>query len=159
MDELKLQNAQAAYAILCESMDALEWSYSKKDDLVIECGAKGEDLPMDLIIRCDVDLQLLQLFSHLPFAIEEDKRLDVAVAISVINNLLVDGCFDYDISNGDIFFRMTNSFMDTKPGFETIKYFIFCSCATIDSYNDKLLMMSKGILSLEQFLQSEMKGE
>ncbi len=157
MDELKLQNAKTAYTKLCESMDALEWNYTKNEEnLVIECSARGEDLPMDLVIRCDVEMQLIQIFSHLPFSVPEDKLLDFAVVISVINNKMVDGCFDYYITDGNLFFRMTNSFMDNTLSFETIKYLVFCSCATIDSYNDKLLMVAKGMLTMEQFLESEM---
>jgi len=157
MDELKLQNAKAAYAKLCESMEALEWNYTKnEDDFVVECSARGEDLPMDLVIRCDIDMQLIQIFSHLPFSVPEDKLLDFAVVISVINNKIVDGCFDYNITDGNLFFRMTNSFMENTLSFETIKYLVFCSCATIDSYNDKLLMVAKGMLTLEQFLETEM---
>lgn len=157
MDELKLQNAKTAYTKLCESMDALEWNYTKNEEnLVIECSARGEDLPMDLVIRCDVEMQLIQIFSHLPFSVPEDKLLDFAVVISVINNKMVDGCFDYNITDGNLFFRMTNSFMDNTLSFETIKYLVFCSCATIDSYNDKLLMVAKGMLTMEQFLESEM---
>jgi hypothetical protein len=50
---------------------------------------------------------------------------------------------------------MTNSFLDAELGFETIRYLIFCACATIDKYNDKFLMIAKGMLSLEQFMESE----
>ncbi|MBQ8830770.1 MAG: hypothetical protein IJ017_04155 [Oscillospiraceae bacterium] len=156
MDERKKLSAADAFVQICNALDKLDWKYSQDEsDLRIECSAQGEDLPMDLIIRCDVDMQLLQLFSQMPFTVPEDKRLDFAVVVSVINNKLVDGCFDYNVLDGKVFFRMTNSFRDIALGFETIKYLIFVSCATIDSYNDKFLMVSKGMISLEQFLESE----
>lgn len=156
MDEMKLENAQAAYEKLCESMDALNWKYTRDDNsLTIECSARGEDLPMDLVIRCDVEMQLLQLFSRLPFVVPEDKRLDFAIATTVVNNKMVYGCFDYNIADGAVFFRMANCFRGIELGFETIKYMILCSCSTIDDYNDKYLMVAKGMLSLEQFLESE----
>ena len=158
MSDLKLQNAQAAYSKLCSTMDSMDWHYTKKeDDLIIECGAKGEDLPMDLTIICKVELQLLTLISHLPFTVPEDKRLDMAMAVSVINNRLANGCFDYNILEGKLFFRMSTSFLGIALGAETIEYIIYCSCGTIDEYNDKLLMISKGLLSLEQFLKEEYK--
>ena len=156
MDDMKIQHASDMYAKLCESMDMLDWKYTKiEDELKIECSAQGEDLPMELVIKLHPDLQLLNLFSHLPFTVPEDKRLDFAVAISIANNKMVDGCFDYDLSDGHIFFRMTNSFIDVELGFETLRYLIFCSCATIDKYNDKFLMLAKGMFSLEQFMESE----
>ena len=156
MDELNIQNAKSAYAKICESLDALGWKYSKtEEDLVVECGVIGENLPIALVIRCDVDMQLFQLFSHLPITVSGDKLLDVAVAVSVINNKLVDGCFDFSFADGSIFFRMTNSFMQGTLSFETVKYLVFCACSTVDSYNDKLLMVAKGNLSIEDFLQKE----
>ena len=156
MDDMKLQNAKRMYAKLCEHMDMLNWKYTKnEDELKIECSARGEDLPIELVIQLHPDLQLLHLFSHLPFTVPEDKRLDFAVAISIVNNKMVDGCFDYDISDGHMFFRMTNSFIDAELGFETVRYIIFCACATIDKYNDKFLMLAKGMFSLEKFMESE----
>ena len=156
MDEIKIKHASSMYKKLCESMDLLDWKYTKnEDDLVIECSARGEDLPIDLVININPELQMLSLFSRLPFTVSEDKRLDFAVVTSIVNNTMVDGCFDYDISDGNIFFRMTNSFLDAELGFETIRYLIFCACATIDKYNDKFLMIAKGMLSLEQFMESE----
>ncbi|MBR6742530.1 MAG: hypothetical protein IKM09_03700, partial [Clostridia bacterium] len=94
------------------------------------------------------------LISHMPFVIHEDKRLDVAIAVTALNNRLVDGCFDYDIKSGHMFFRMTNSFIDSRLDEEVFAYMLFCACKTIDDYNDKFLMLDKGMLSLEQFLSS-----
>ena len=156
MDDMKMQHVSDMYAKLCESMDLLNWKFTKKEeDLMIECGARGEDLPIGLFIKLNPDLQLLSLFSHLPITVPEDKRLDLAVAISLVNNKMVDGCFDYDITDGNVLFRMSKSFLGAELGHETIKYLIFCSCSTIDNYNDKFLMLAKGMLSLEQFMESE----
>ena len=156
MDDMKMQHASDMYAKLCESMDLLNWKFTKKEeDLLIECGVRGDDLPIGLFIKLNTDLQLLSLFSQLPITVPEDKRLDFAVAISLVNNKMVDGCFDYDITDGSVFFRMSNSFLGAELGHETIKYLIFCSCSTIDNYNDKFLMLAKGMLSLEQFMESD----
>ena len=109
---------------------------------------------MELDIRVDADRMLVMLLSLVPFTIQEDKRLEVAIAVSAINNALVDGCFDYDITSGRMFFRMTNSFIESQLGEDLFSYMLFCSCQTIDEYNDKLLMVSKGMLPIEQFLKS-----
>ena len=74
--------------------------------------------------------------------------------ISVINNNLVDGCFDYDLSDGTIIFRMTNSYLESEVSRELFEYMLFLSFTTVDEYNDKLMMLSKGLISLAQFLES-----
>ncbi len=158
MAEIKnVELAKATFATLCQTLDNNDWSYKKNEEaLSIECGAQGEDLPMEFNIKVDADRMLVMLLSHLPFVIAEDKRLDIAVAVSAVNNALVDGCFDYDIASGHMFFRMTNSFIESRIAEEVFAYMLFCSCQTIDEYNDKFLMLAKGVLSIEQFLASIM---
>ena len=156
MAELKnYEQAKAAFATLCQALDNHEWHYKKEEDkLSIECGAQGDDLPMEITVKVDADRMLVLLISHMPFVIQEDKRLDVAIAVSAINNALVDGCFDYDVASGHLFFRMTNSFIESKISEEVFAYMLFCSCKTIDEYNDKFLMLAKGLISIEQFLST-----
>ena len=152
-EQKNLEQAKNVFETLCQAFDKHGWHYNKdEEELSIECGAQGEDLPMKITIKVDADRMLAMLISHIPFVIQEDKRLDVAIAVSVINNSLVDGCFDYDIASGSIFFRMTNSFLESKIGEEVFAYMLLCSCQTIDEYNDKFLMLAKGMISIEQFL-------
>lgn len=153
-DEMKLIKAQNIYKTLCGALDHHEWHYEKNDeDLVIRCGAQGDDLPMDIKITVSADRQIVLLISHLPYVISEDKRLDLAIAVSIVNNRLVDGCFDYDVKSGHMFFRMTNSFLERTLGEDVFSYMLFCSVQTIDSYNDKFLMLAKDMMSLEQFME------
>ena len=152
-EQKSLEQAQAVFATLCRALDAHEWQYQKDEEgLCIECSARGDDLPMEITVKVDAERMVIRLISHMPFVIQEDKRLDVAIAVSSINNMLVDGSFDYDITSGQIFYRMTNSFLESEIGEEVFLYMIFCSCQMIDEYNDKFLMLAKGMLSLEQFL-------
>ncbi len=155
IDEKKLEQAKQTFATLCRALDKENWRYKKlEDELTIECGARGDDLPMDITIKVDPKRMLILLLSHLPFVIQEDKRLDVAIAVSAVNNVLVDGCFDYDVASGHMFFRMTNSFIESSISEEVCTYMLFCSCQMIDEYNDRFLMVSKGMVSMEQFLSS-----
>ena len=158
MAELKnLEQAKAAFATVCRMLDKEQWNYNRDDEkLSIKCGARGEDLPMDLEIKVDVERMLIMVLSPMPYVIQDDKRLDVAIAISAINNILLNGCFDYDVATGHVFFRMTNSIIGCKLGEEAMHYLLYCACQTIDEYNDKLLMLAKGILSLEKFLEDVM---
>lgn len=156
MADEKLERAQKVYETLCATLDKHEWHYQKNEErLSIECGAQGEDLPMEITIRVDTERQLIMLLSHLPFIISEDKRLDVAIATSIANNGLVDGSFDFDITDGHMFFRMTSSFIESDIGSELFTYMLMVSCHTIDKYNDRFLMLGKGMMSIEDFMRKE----
>ena len=156
MAEEKMERAQKVYMTLCATLEAHDWHYEKNDErLIVECKAKGEDLPIDITIKVDEDRQLLMLLSHLPFTISEDKRLDVAIATSIVNNDLVDGSFDYDITSGTMFFRMTNSFLESDISGELLFHQLMLSCHIIDLYNDKFLMLTKGLIGIEDFVHKK----
>lgn len=153
----KLEQAKKVFATLCRTADKNEWHYEKdEDDLSIQCKARGDDLPMDVVVKVDAERMIIRLFSPLPFETHEDKRLDVAVAVSVINNRLANGCFDYNVTSGHIFFRITNSFIESEIGEDLIRYLLLVSFQTIDEYNDKLLMLATGMISIEKFLETAM---
>lgn len=153
MAEEKRERALRTYQTLCQMLDSEGWHYDKDDErLSIYCTAQGEDLPIDIRMTVNEQVQTISLISRLPFVVSEEKRMEVAVASTVVNNRLVDGSFDFDLQNGRMYFRITNSFMDCELSKEAFRYILFCACGTIDDYNDKFLMLDKGMLTLESFM-------
>lgn len=154
-EDKNLALAKATYETLCQTLNDHEWHYEKDDEnFIIECTARGDDLPIELMIQVDVQRMLILLMSRLPFTTAEDKRLEMAIAVSTVNQNMVDGSFDYDVTSGEMFFRMTNSFLDSSIGKDLFTYMLMCSCQTVDEYNDKFLMLAKGMISIEQFLKN-----
>lgn len=154
-EQENLKLAKTTFETLCKALEHHDWHFKKdEENMTIECGAQGDDLPMEITIVVDPERMLIILMSHLPFVMSEDKRLDTAVAVSAVNFALVDGSFDYDIKSGHMIFRMSNSFRESLIGEDLFMYMILVSCHTIDEYNDKFLMLSKGIITLEQFIEN-----
>ncbi len=153
----KKEAAAKVFDILCASLDHNDWHYKKYDDedgLRITCTARGDDLPIDLEIRVDEERRMVMLLSRLPFKMAEDKLLDGAIAVSAANYKLANGCFDYDIKSGFLAFRMTCSYVENTLSEELFQYMLLCSASTVDEFNDKFFMLSKGMLSIEAFLTS-----
>lgn len=150
--ENQINQAEIAFDTLCETLNEMGWTYGKEDRFTIETGAAGDDIPMILKITIDPDRQLISLLSPFEFTVPEEKRIEVAAAICAINYMLVDGNFDYNVGNGRIIFRITSSIINSLVSKEVFKYLILVSCKTIDDYNDKLLLLSKGEITLESFL-------
>ena len=149
-----LEQAKATYATLCQAFDNHKWHYEKdEEELTITCEAQSDDLPMEVTVRVDPERRVVLLLSLVPFVVEEDKRIDVAIAVSEINKRLVDGCFDYDVLSGHMFFRMTNSFIESKIGEDVFSYMLLSSCHVIDKYNDKFMLLGRGLITVEQFLE------
>lgn len=150
------QEGRIVYETFCNALKADGWNFTAHDeDMAITCGARGDDLPMELLVRIDCDRALITILSIIPTTFDEDKRVEGNLAVCVANQGMVHGCFDYDNTKGKIYFRLSNSFMGCKIGAELCTYMIYCACSTVDNYNDKFLMMSKGMMTLEQFIKSE----
>jgi len=156
ISEKDLKMAQEVYANLCSMLDSRNWKYRKEEDnFVIRCSVQGDDLPMDLIIYIDPARQIIRLISPMPFDMSKEKLIDGAIAVSIANNGLVDGNFDFDISDGSITFRLTASYIDSVIGADLFEYMLMVSAHTVDKYNDQFLMLSKGALDIKTFMDTD----
>lgn len=152
----KMARAKHIFDMICRMLEAHDWRYQKDEEkLKITTGARGDDLPMEMILHIDPKFERVQLISPLLFDVQEDKRLDLAIAICSCNSGMVQGCFDYDVTDGSIFFRMSSSYADSTIDQELFYHMLMISCITVDKYNDQLMLLGKGIISIEQFLKNE----
>ena len=147
------EKAIAVFEGFCKVLDSRNWHYNRNDEkLKVDLEIRGDDLTMDIYASIDENQQRIYVLSHLPFSFPEDRRLDGAIAATVINYNLVDGSFDYNMQNGRMVFRMTNSFKGCEVGPELFEYIIDCLLYTVDEYNDKFFMVSMGAMSIEDFI-------
>ena len=146
--------AMHAYVAFLDALNQRKWSYDRNDDeLRIDIGVTGEDLPMDLIVRFDTEYQIIRLQSLIPFKMDESKRIEGSLATNYINYSLAVGSFDYNVTDGAIAFRLVQSFRNSYISSEICNYLIDVACYTIDKYNDKLFMLSKGNISMSEFIE------
>lgn len=156
MSEMNMVKAQETYDVLCKMLDNKEWHYEKiEEDLVIKSGVKGDDFPIDFIMRVNPRNEVVSFISWMPFNIDASKRVDLALAVCAANYGLADGSFDYDLSDGTIMFRLTSSYKESTLSEALFEYMLMVSAATVDRYNDKFFMLTKGMMSIQQFLESE----
>ncbi len=149
------KSSLAAFEALCRMLDENEWHYDKNEqDLCIDCGAQGDDLPMDIRIKIYPEFELISLISTMPFTVPENRRKELAVAVSRANDGIVDGSFDYNYKTGRLLFRMTSSFMGGLVGKELFAYMLFVSCKTIDEYNDKFFMLCKNNMTADEIVDT-----
>ena len=156
MSNDKKAQAKKIYDSMIQALNKKGWNFkeSKDGELVIYSSYQGEDIPIEFIVKIDEDRQVLQFLSMLPFAFPEDKRVDAAIAVCVVNYMLVNGSFDYNFESGKLLFRLTTCFVDSQIGEEFFMDMLATALLTTDEYNDKFLMLSKGVISIEQFIAS-----
>lgn len=153
-DQNKLELAKRTFATLCEALDSQNWKYRRDDEkMTVEYTVQSEDVPMAFTFTCDAEHQLIRLVSPLPLEIAETARLDVSVAVSLINDKIVNGTFDYDIVRGRVQFRICNSFCDSVLSPQVFLYLLGVSIETVDAFNEKLVPVAAGVMSVERFIE------
>ena len=159
-DNYDMKKEEVVFKSLVKMLDTRDWKYEKHEEkLLIKSGIKGDDLPVEFIVVVKPRNEVVQFISQLPFNMPEDKRVDGAIAICVANYGLVDGSFDYDINDGSIIFRLTSSYRSSDLGLDLFEYMIMVAASTVDSYNDKFFMLSKGAMTLQQFIKQEQEKQ
>ncbi|MGN1409153.1 MAG: hypothetical protein ACI4XJ_03155 [Eubacteriales bacterium] len=154
MSDNRFEAAKNVYDKLCEVFDKRDITYHKDDEnMVVNLGITGDDLPMDFVMIIDEKRQLMRLMSPLPFRMPEDKRLEGAIAACAATYAITEGSFDYDISDGSISFRMTASFIESDIGEDLFMFMVAYASTIVDEYNDKFFMIGKGLLGISDFLE------
>ena len=152
-DQMKMDAARIIFETLCSTLERAKVKFSRDDEkLRVDYTYKGDDLLMPFVFVVDPDREFVRLISPLAPRVKEEKRLDVAVALSLLNYRLAFGCFDLDMNDGELRFRMVNSFRDTRLSEEVFSMMVQTGYAIVEKYNDKLYALAAGILSLEQFV-------
>ena len=155
-DEKKMELAKQVYKTLCDAIENREWKFGKDEEkLLVHFGVNGDDIPMQFILVVDAERQLIRLMSPMPFKMSEAKRMEGAIATCAATYGMADGSFDYDLSDGEIVFRMTASFRESLIGEGLFQYMISCACAMVDKYNDMFLAIDKGLLSITDFIAKQ----
>ena len=153
----EINKARSVYDTVLKALDRMNWKYEMEEsELAITTGAKGSDLPIDILIRVLPESEVVSL--HVPFTydVPDEHSIDVAIALSIANYGLIRGCFDYDITTGDIRFRIAAPFNgDTVLSEDVIEMLILMAATTVDTYQTKLLMVAKGVVTPSQFLRAE----
>lgn len=156
MREDKTKIGQTVYETMCKMFDEKGYPYERHDkDHIIICSVQGDDMPIDILFSVYDDRQIVVLSSQLPFNAPGDKQEDMALAVAYVNNDLIDGSFNFNYRDGSITFCLTESFVDSILGKDLFHYMLIAAANTIDKYNDKFLMISKGLISFEQFVEGE----
>ena len=149
---MSMTEAKTVFNTLCRTLDNMGWRYDKDESkLVIFTGARGEDLSMRLNIKVDADRNVMFLKSPMPFEAPKDKSFELAIATTMANWTMLNGCFEVDLSDNWCAFKIVIPFMGCTISEEACNYMIRLSCSLVDKFNDKFDALVKDRMSLEEF--------
>lgn len=157
----RLDNTKKNFATLISALEKRKLKYNiqsnEPDRPHVVLSFTGEDLPLSLHIVLWSDRQVVSILSAMPFHINENRRMEAALAVTHANQGLIDGSFDLNMQNGELRFRLTSTYMGTAMTEEAFLYMIYTSADTIDRYNDRFMLVNTGALSVEEFVAADRK--
>ncbi len=148
------QKAIALFEKMCRMLEDRKIKF-QTDGLTATVLMKTQDLPICLIIKVDSECAELKIESPLPFYVPEQRRTDVALAVNFINGILVDGCFEFNMMNGAIDFRLSNTVIGCELSEEAIKSMFHAALFTVDDFNEKLFGIACNRISIGEFLEEQ----
>lgn len=150
-DNKKLKNAEKIYQTICGVLDKQKLVYDKTENKWrVNYTVPVNGLSIQFCLEIDVERDLINLYAKLPFTFSDERRINGAFAIGQINYCLYDGNFDYNFQTGEVFLRLTASFIDSDVSKDLIDYMMNSASKTLSDYGNKLLALSEGKITLEE---------
>lgn len=156
MIQIDRMRAKKIYDLLCEVTDTgRPWYRADPDQMKISSTELvGKVWFINYIINLDSKNQLVRFIARLHIKFDTNRRVDGAMAVSIINNILADGNFDYNYSTGEVFFRNTLLFRDSVISKQLLKNFFATALHTIECHVIKLYKISKGLINYDEIIDA-----
>ena len=156
--EQQLQMGEKVFHTICNMLNGINYHYEtdrRNEDYRIIFTVNGDDIPMKIYMIVRPARDVVSLLSSMPFQAPEDKRTEMAMAVAVANYGLIEGTFDFDINDGEIRYRQTNSYHESLLSEALFEKMLNIALYWIDRYNDRFMMLEKGMMTLQQFIDAE----
>ena len=155
--DAKRKEAKVVFDSLVAHLHKIKLNFAQEeadDRYVIRFNMSGDDIPMRFFLYVNTDKQIITLHSPQPVTFSADK-IDLACkAICAINYRLTDGDFQIDVRDGEVLFNMSNCYAGSLISGDVFDYMLGMSINIVDEFNDKLLMLSKGMIGLDAIMSS-----
>ena len=149
-----LERAIAVFGAVRSYLDGVADYEADESKKTIKFYVDGGKSVLSAELRIIIFLQVMRLSVRLDFLVSDQKRSDVALARTGLNNVVADGGFVLDYSDGVLEYRVSDCYLDRMPDKATFDYMVGVSRSTIGHYYRKLEGLSSGNISLPEFLLS-----
>lgn len=153
MEDHTLRRARLVFDTMCTAVERKGWVYRKEEDApIIRFGVDGIGLPLQIIMAVDTERQLIRVSVPMPMHVPEDKRLDFAAAVCAANCGMCIGGFNFDITEGNLLFRLASSFRESEIGEGLFRYLIDYVTVVAGTYSERFFDLCADNITLDEFL-------
>ena len=153
--EDKLQKSKEIFDGFCEYLKSNDCRFNKDDEnLVAFFIIKSDNIEIKFIAKAEVNRETLRIMAMLPVNFGSGKRIDGAMVTTIATSGMANGSFDYDISSGNVMFKIAESYMGSKISPAVYDYMVDCAMMTIAEYYGKFLAVSEGKMTVPEFMNA-----
>jgi hypothetical protein len=154
VDEAKTRQTTKVFETLKSCLDKKECKYDEDTEkLTISAGFETDDIPARISIRVIPSIEIVHLVSPIPVKLSPDRIEEGCLAACAANDELYDGNFIVDTDDGSVLFTMSYIYNGCILGEELFSKMLSIALTMIDEYNDKFLLLQKGLLSAADFVE------
>lgn len=153
----RMVEGKAVFDSLVAHLHDIKLNFEAKeleDRYMVKFNMSGDDIPMRFFIYVNPQHQIITLHSPMPVTFSADKIDEGCKAVCMINYRLTDGDFQIDVRDGEVLFNMSNCYAGSLIANDVFNYMLGMSINIVDEFNDKLLMLSKGLIDLDTLKES-----
>ena len=145
-------NAQAVYDTMIRALKGIDWKFQELGDHVIRYTYTGKDFPMDFLVMIRDKADMVLFRTVMPCRIPDDKMTEALLATHMANNKFRMGEFVLDFERKQVSFALNPLYEDATPREEWFIYLMQLAHMVADEYNDKFMMLAKGMISLQDII-------
>lgn len=151
--DIQQKHAKQAYQLILDALEDRKWQYHADDENQrVAFSVSNNQITMHFLISSETEGQYISLLSFFPFCIEENKKVEIALAISYINYSIINGHFDMDLDEGRVLFRMATIFDGSLLSKDVVQYMIDCAGSTVNQYYNSLSQINEGAMTVDDLI-------
>ena len=152
-EEERLLHAREVFEDVGAIIENRGWCVEWDDaELMLSFGTGGSEAPPRFVAVVDARRQLLRLVSVVMTEFPEELRADGAVACAAVNARLPAGCFELDLADGQLGFRISQSIHGSSVNTDQFLDMIRLSDAALKAYGEGLSLLAQDVFDLKSFL-------
>lgn len=150
------QDFTRVFETLKSALTKKDWNYHEiPGENAIISNATGEDFPINYIFRIDSERSGVVFKTDTIANFDKDRREIGAIATCIANHSLVYGHFDFDLATGNLHYTLFDSLFDSNVGEDFFLNIMSAAISVADRYNDRFLLLSKGLITIMDFSKLE----
>ncbi len=142
-----------------EFLKDMDWDWQEPDERTFRLVVNGHRGKWPCMIRWTKDESLVGCHSHVPVYVPSNRLAAAAEYITRVNFHLMQGNFEMDHENGEVYFRTSAIIEGFEPNVEFIKSLAFSNFSGMDRYLQGLMAVAFGKVRPEAAVNEAEKPE